>query len=77
MSELRPWAQGPFELIVHAEIHRRDGGDFDRRMALISFDNSIEISITTYLTLNPIQRKGALYKREDIDKLKRILRERR
>jgi hypothetical protein len=66
MSTLRPWAQGPFELIVHAEVHRRDGGDFDRRMALISFDNSIEVSITTYLTLNPIQRNGAQYKREDV-----------
>ncbi len=67
MSALRPWAQGPFELIVHAEMHRRDGGDFDRRMALISFDNSIEVSITTYLTLNPIQRNGAQYRREDVD----------
>jgi hypothetical protein len=67
MSTLRPWAQGTFELIVHAEMHRRDGGDFDRRMALISFDNSIEISITTYLTLNPIQRNGVEYRRQDVD----------
>lgn len=67
MRALRPWAQGPFELIVHAEMHQRDGGDFDRRMALISFDNSIEVSITTYLTLNPIQRNGAQYRREDVD----------
>lgn len=66
MSALRPWAQGPFELIVHAEMHRSDGGDFDRRMALISFDNCIEVSITTYLTLNPIQRNGAQYKRDDV-----------
>ena len=27
MSELRPWALGPFELIVHAEMHQRDGED--------------------------------------------------
>ena len=67
MSALRPRAQGPFELIVHAEMHLRDKGDFDRRMALISFDNSIEVSITTYLTLNPIQRNGAQYRREDVD----------
>ena len=66
MSVLKPWAQGPFELIVHAESHMRDGEDFDRRMALISFDNSIEVSITTYLTLNPIQRNGAQYQREDV-----------
>ncbi len=67
MSALRPWAQGSFELIVHAEIHRREGGDFDRRMALISFDNSIEISITTYLTLNPIQRNGVQYRRDNVE----------
>lgn len=66
MSELRPWALGPFELIVHAEMHQRDGEDFDRRMSLISFDNSIEVSITTYLTLNPIQRNGAQYPRDDV-----------
>ena len=68
MSGLRPWAYGPFELIVHAENHLRDGGDFDRRMALISFDNSIEISITTYLNLNPIQRDGVQYKRENVNR---------
>lgn len=68
MNLLKPWAQGPFELIVHAETHLREGEDFDRRMALISFDNSIEVSITTYLTLNPIQRNGAQYRREDIDR---------
>jgi hypothetical protein len=53
MNNLPPWADGPFELIVHAEMHLRKGEDFDRRIALISFDNSIEVSITTYLTLHP------------------------
>jgi hypothetical protein len=53
---LPPWAEGPFELIVHGEMHLRSGQEFDRRMALISFDNSIEVSIHTYLGLHPIQR---------------------
>lgn len=66
MSGLKPWALGPFELIVHAEMHHRDGEDFGRRMSLISFDNAIEVSITTYLTLNPIQRNGAQYPRDDV-----------
>ena len=35
----------------HAEIHYRKGSDYDRRLALISFDNSIEVSIATYLSL--------------------------
>lgn len=68
MSALPPWATGPFELILHAEEHLRKGDDFDRRIALISFDNSIEVSITTYLSLNPIQRGNRTYKKDDVEK---------
>lgn len=64
--KLKPWAKASFELIVHAELHLRDGGDFDRRMAHIGFDNSIDVAIMTYLNLNPIQRNGKSYKREDV-----------
>lgn len=69
-KELDPWATRPFELIVHAEIHYRGGSDYDRRLALISFDNSIEVSITTYLSLNPIQRGNRQYPKSDIEKWK-------
>ncbi len=62
-----PWARGPFELIVHGEIHFRAGGDFDRRVALISFDNAIEVAIVTYLSLNPIQRNGRTYEKKSVD----------
>jgi hypothetical protein len=61
MITLAPWANGPFELIVHAEEHLRNGDDFDRRIALISFDDAIEVAITTYLTLHPIQRDNRDY----------------
>jgi hypothetical protein len=67
MSQLKPWADGPFELIVHAELHMIDGSDFDRRIALISFDNAIEVAITTYLSLNPIHRQNRAYTRTDVD----------
>jgi hypothetical protein len=63
MTTLAPWANGPFELIVHAEEHLRSGDDFDRRIALISFDDAIEVAITTYLTLHPIQRGNRNYSR--------------
>lgn len=66
-SSLPPWANGPFELIVHAEGHLRDGEDFDRRMALITFDNAIEVSITTYLSLKPIMRGNRQYARTDVE----------
>ncbi len=46
----------------------RKGGDFDRRMALISFDNSIEVSISTYLTLHPSQRQERKYSKRDVEK---------
>ena len=68
MTGLPPWAYGPFELLTHAEGHLREGDDFDRRIALISFDNCIEVSITTYLSLHPIQRGNRTYKKEDVEK---------
>ena len=66
-NELGPWKKKPFELIFHAEVHYRRGDDYDRRLALISFDNSIEISITTYLTLHPIQRGDRQYETKDVE----------
>ena len=68
MTSLKPWAYGPFELIVHAEMHFLAGDDFDRRVALIGFDNAIEVAITTYLGLHPIQRGNRQYPRVDVDR---------
>ena len=67
MTFLPPWTNGPFELMVHAESHLRAAKDFDRRIALISYDNAIEIAITTYLILNPIQRGGRQYPKEEVE----------
>ena len=66
--DLKPWAERPFELIHHAEIHYRRESDYDRRLAIISFDNSIEVSITTYLTLHPIQRGNRTYEKKEVEK---------
>ena len=63
---LKPWAYGPFELLLHAEMHLRAGEDFDRRIALISFDNAIEVAITTYLSLHPIQRQNRTYHKAQV-----------
>lgn len=68
MSQLKAWADGPFDLIVHAESCLRKGDDFDRRIALILFDNSIEVSIITHLTLNPIQRNNIQYQNADVER---------
>ena len=64
MSKLKPWAAGPFELIRHADGHLKAGSDFDKRMALISYDNAIEVSVTTFLQLHPSQRAGKTYERK-------------
>jgi hypothetical protein len=66
MTPLPPWANGPFELITCAERHLRAGDDFGRRIALIIFDDAIEVSISTYLTLHPIQRGGRAYERKSV-----------
>lgn len=42
-DDLKPWMRGPFELIRHADRHLKANGDTDRRIALIGFDNAIEI----------------------------------
>ncbi len=68
MSHLHPWAHGPFDLLVHAEGHYCGTEDFDRRIALISFDNAVEVAITTYLSLHPIQRGNRTYKKDDVEK---------
>jgi len=67
-TPLKPWTRAAFDLIVHAELHLREGGDFDRRMAHIGFDNAIEVAITTYLGLNPIQRQNKSYAKVDVEK---------
>lgn len=64
---LKPWAYGPFEVLMHAEMHYRIGEDLDRRIAMIGFDNAIEVAITTYLNLHPIQRANRTYTRADVD----------
>ncbi|MFN7430694.1 MAG: hypothetical protein ACK54T_00945 [bacterium] len=68
MSALTPWALGPFELLVHAEMHFRDGDDFDRRIAIVGFDNAIEVAIHTYLNLHPCQRGDQEYKKDEVEK---------
>jgi hypothetical protein len=68
MNLLSPWALGPFELLIHAEGHYLKGEDLDRRLALISFDNAIEVAITTYLTLNPFLRGNRQYQNVDVAK---------
>ncbi len=65
---LTPWAIGPFEIILHAEMHYRNGSDLDRRIAVVGYDNAIELTIHTYLNLHPIQRQNRSYPKVDIER---------
>lgn len=58
------WLSSPFHLLVHGELHYTLPEDFDRRLALISFDNAIESSIACYLKLHPTMRGNRTYERE-------------
>ncbi len=66
ISPLKPWAYGPFEVLMHAEMHYQQFEDMDRRIAMIGFDNAIEVAITTYLNLHPIQRGNRTYAGADV-----------
>lgn len=53
IMEERPWVSGPKELLRHGLEHLRKGTDIDRRIAIISIDNAVELMIKTYLGLPP------------------------
>ena len=52
-----PWSEGPKELLQHAVTHIAYEGDFDRRIAMISIDNAVELMIKTFLGL-PRRKSG-------------------
>ena len=62
---LKPWVEGPLELLKHGQEHLKLGTDFDIRIAMISVDNSVELMIKTYLGLpsRVTQIKGLTRKR--------------
>jgi hypothetical protein len=58
VGQIPPWAQGPAEVFRHADDHYRRPDDTDRRLALIGFDNAIEVCVDTFVGLNPRNRGG-------------------
>lgn len=67
----KPWTQGPFELIQHADGHMQELRDVDRKIALIGFDNAIEVCIDVFVQLHPRLRGGYEIKNEDIKTIRR------
>lgn len=71
IDDLKPWMRGPFELIRHADGHLNDKGDTDRRIALIGFDNAIEVSIDVFVRLHPKLRGGLEIPRAEVETAQR------
>ncbi|HBK7260846.1 TPA: hypothetical protein LNF46_003314 [Vibrio cholerae] len=62
-----PWSQGPKELLQHAVDHISLDGDFDRRIAMISIDNAVELMIKTYLGLPKRKEKSKKPSRKQLE----------
>jgi len=62
-----PWSEGPKELLQHAVDHIAHDGDFDRRIAMISIDNAVELMIKTYLGLPKRKTKGSGPSRKQLE----------
>ena len=60
------WASGAIELLRHADSHINLNTAFDKRIAFISVDNSVETIIRTFLSL-PSSKSGIKVARKDIE----------
>lgn len=60
------WASGAIELLHHSDSHIDLKTAFDKRIAFISIDNSVEIMIRSYLSL-PRSKSGIKVSRKELD----------
>ena len=61
---IQPWASGPKEILEHGIALLRKDSDKNRRLALLSVDNAVELTIKTYLGL-PKRINGIVVPRKD------------
>jgi hypothetical protein len=47
----RPWASGPREILQHGINLLQKDTDTNRRLAMLSIDNAVELMVKTYLGL--------------------------
>ncbi len=70
LKQLKPWVVKPFQLLFHGEIHFKSNSDYDKRMAYINFDNSIEVSIYTFMHCNANKKGKDIYTTKNLDDVK-------
>lgn len=63
-----PWASGPGEILQHGLQLLRKQGDANRRLAMISIDNAVELMVETYLGL-PKRVTGLGITRKEIQEI--------
>jgi hypothetical protein len=63
-----PWASGPGEILQHGLQLLREEGDANRRLAMISIDNAVELMVETYLGL-PKRVTGLSITRKEIQEI--------
>lgn len=68
-TSIKPWTTGPKELLDHAKVHLQEDSDFDRRIALISADNAVELMMIAYIE-QPKRYSGVQISRRRIDDAK-------
>ena len=61
----KTWASGALELLKHAHSHIEGDSAFDKRMAFISIDNCVEVSIRSFLAL-PNSKSGIAVSRSEL-----------
>lgn len=61
---LQPWVTGPKEILQHGLSLLHEDFDRNRRLALLSIDNAVELTIKTYLGL-PKRVTGIQISRRD------------
>ena len=62
----KTWASGAIELLQHAYSHMEGKTAFDKRMAFISIDNCVEVSIRSFLAL-PRLKSGISVSKSELD----------
>lgn len=63
-----PWLSGCYELLEHGIEHFLKDSEFDRRLAMISIDNALELAVKTYISRN---LRVLNIKRKDYNNIKR------
>ena len=63
-----PWLSGCYELLEHGIEHFLKDTEFDRRLAMISIDNALELAVKTYISRN---LRVLNIKRKDYNNIKR------